>query len=85
MGRKGRGQVSRDYSGAASPWSCLATMILVQAAQDYKWLEGNDTLTMGGETVVKAEVVRFFRSQWAEKLAESVGLEPEQLERFKKL
>ena len=81
----GRGEINRDYSGAASPWSCLATMILVQAAQDYKFLEDNNVLRMGGDVVKKVEVVHFFRSRWARLLAESVGLDESQLERFKKL
>ena len=68
-----------DYSIFGNPWTGLAAMILVQASNDLTALGNADSIVIGGETVTRGKLMKFFRSKWAWHLATSCGLEPKEL------
>ncbi len=62
-----------DYKDFKTPFSGIATMIFVQAANDYTMLGDNESAILGTSVVSKAEIVNFFRSNWAKFLGACLG------------
>lgn len=62
-----------DYSQFSNPFFGLATMIFVQAAVDYTKLCGEEYASDILSSWSKTEIALFFRSDWAEFLATSIG------------
>lgn len=71
-----------DYQIFNSPYTGLATMILVQADLDLKTLGGQDKLYRYDSTIHRDEIMSFLNSDWAEFLAESVGMGRKELDQY---
>lgn len=72
------------YENFKSPYTGIATMVLVQAASDLSCLDGREQIRKDGEEIRKWEIVNFFRSGWARFLAENVGIDADDLLRFER-
>ena len=67
------------YGGFKSPWSGLATMIVVIAISDARALAAveADSMIMDGKVVSADELRNFFRSSWCAELVSCLGLDPD--------
>lgn len=74
--------VQERYESFKNPYTAIATMIIVQAASDYAYLDGREIAKNGGATISKWEVINFFKSRWGAFLAESVDLPREAMLRY---
>ena len=77
--RKVAGAPAIDLGAFKNPWTGLAAMILVQAANDLDALGDLDSRIMQWELVTRVELTKFFRSKWAWHLATSCGLAEEEI------
>lgn len=73
-----------DYRYFNSPFTALATMIFVQMEKDLETLGDQDILPKYNTVLQKREIISFLRSDWAEFLAGSVGIDRWELERYAK-
>lgn len=66
---------SISYSSFKTPYSGIATMIFVQAVADLDALGDRESAQIGACKVSKYEILNFFRSKWAKRLADCLELE----------
>lgn len=69
-----------DYNEFSSPFSGIATMIFVQAANDYVMLGDKDSAIFGTSIVSKAEINSFMNSKWAEFLGHCLGWDRDEMQ-----
>ena len=69
-----------DYKDFKSPYSGLATMIFVQAANDYTMLGENESAKFDTLVVTKTEISNFMRSNWAKFLAACLGWDEDEIQ-----
>ena len=71
--------MNHSVIGLTDPWRGLAAMVLIQAAHDIEILRGEESTSLGGDTIRMEELVRFFHSDWAEFLGMYFDLDSETL------
>ena len=71
-----------NYKEFSNPWKGLACMIFVQADQDYRKLSGNPYYISHTEYMTRDELGRFYKSWWAEALAQLVGYDIKDIRRY---
>ncbi len=71
-----------DYRDFENPYTGLAAMIFVQAANDLLFLRGKDYRIQDGIKISQSEIRRFFSSEWASFMAESLKLDTRDTVRF---
>lgn len=64
-----------EYSDFSDPYTGLVAMIFVQAASDLTFLRKRESCYKDGCQIRKMEIVSFFRSEWADYLADAVHLD----------
>lgn len=69
-----------DYKDFETPFSGLATMIFVQAANDYLMLGDAESAIFGTSIVSKAEIANFMRSKWAKFLGACLGWDEDEMQ-----
>lgn len=69
-----------DYKDFATPFSGIATMIFVQAANDYEMLGDKDSAIFETTAVSKDEIIRFMKSKWASFLGACLGWDEEEMQ-----
>lgn len=71
-----------DYNQFSTPYTAIATMIFVQAANDFTQLGGREYDRVDGSVIGKVEIKNFFRSKWAFFLADCLGWTKEEMEEY---
>ena len=69
-----------DYKDFATPYSGLATMIFVQAANDYTLLGNAESAIFETCAVSKTEISNFMCSSWAKFLAACLGWDEDEMQ-----
>lgn len=75
-------QGAEEYCDFATPYTAIATMIFVQAAADLSYLGDKAYAKREGVWIDKYEIINFFKSKWARKLAEGIGVSEVEIEAF---
>ena len=69
-----------DYKDFATPFSGLATMIFVQAANDYMMLGNDESAILETSIVSKTEISDFMCSSWARFLGACLGWDEDEMQ-----
>lgn len=85
MSRKSPRNNGADYAQFDNPYTGLVAMIFLQAQTDLCYLNGEETLYQNGNFLNKWEIINFLRSDWGWFLANSVGVEAKDYERYVRL
>ena len=64
-----------DYGDFNDPYTGLVSIIFVQAASDLAFLRKRESCYKDGCQLRKWEIINFFRSEWADYLADAVHLD----------
>lgn len=64
-----------DYEKFDNPYTGLAAMVIIQAADDLSKLKGRESMYVDTLIVSQNEIKRFFCSRWAAILADAVNLD----------
>lgn len=73
-----------DYREFETPYTALATMIFVQAVSDLSYLDGAESACVSGSSISRTEILSFLCSKWACFLAESVGIQQDEITQYAK-
>lgn len=71
-----------EYADFESPYTGLAAMIFVQMEQDIQALDGREQVSVNKTLLSRTEILNFLRSDWGKFLAESVGIERVEINRY---
>ena len=74
-----------NYEAFENPYKALVAMIFVQAQSDLEELDGEERVYRNGNVISKWEIINFLRSGWGWFLANSVGVEATDYERYVRL
>jgi hypothetical protein len=69
-----------DYKDFATPFSGLATMIFVQAANDYMMLGNDESAILEACAISKTEISNFMCSPWAKFLGACLGWDEDEMQ-----
>ena len=69
-----------DYKDFKTPFSGLATMIFVQAANDYTMLGNKESAVFETTVVSKTEISNFMGSPWARFLGACLGWDEDEMQ-----
>ncbi len=64
-----------DYADFDDTYTGIVAMIFVQAAADLAFLRRRESCYKDGCQIRKLEIINFFRSEWADYLADAVHLD----------
>ena len=71
-----------DYSVFDNPYTGLGAMVLIQAADDLKYLKSKGCGYRDGTQIRRLEIVSFFHSDLAEVIADALHLDTRDMKKF---